>query len=273
MSSNPLQQYFRQPKIYISLPSRGVFNKPGSIQGDTTNLAVYGMTGMDEIIMKTPDALMSGESTARVISSCCPSIKDPWDLSILDTELLFTSIRIATYGNQMGVTHTCPNCNTENEYDIDLSKIIDHLSNCTYENKVVLTDLIIKIQPMTYQQATDINIKNFALQQTLYKSESMEDETERKKILDDLWQSLADMQNDVYFTSIESIETPTTTVTERNYIIEYIKNCDKVVFDAIKKQIDANKAQWKFPGFPTKCGTCSTETTVNIDLDPSSFFE
>ena len=273
MSSNPLQQYFRQPKIYISLPSRGVFNKPGSIQGDTTNLAVYGMTGMDEIIMKTPDALMSGESTARVIASCCPGIKDPWDLSILDTELIFTAIRIATYGNTMGVTHTCSNCSTENDYDIDLSKIVDHLTTCKYENKVVLTDLIIKIQPMNFQQATDLNIRNFALQQTLYKSESMADEVERKKILDDLWQSLADMQNDVYFTSIESIETPSTTVTERNYIIEYIKNCDKVVFDAIKAQIDTNKTKWKFPGFPTKCGTCSTETNVNIELDPSSFFD
>jgi len=59
MATNPLQQYFRQPKIYIKLPSGGVFNKLGSLQGDVTNMPVYGMTGMDEIIMKTPDALMS----------------------------------------------------------------------------------------------------------------------------------------------------------------------------------------------------------------------
>ena len=66
MAVNPLQKYFRQPKIYIKFPSGGIFNKPGTIQGDVTNTPVYGMTGMDEIIVKTPDALLSGESTAQV---------------------------------------------------------------------------------------------------------------------------------------------------------------------------------------------------------------
>ena len=70
MTQNPLQKFFRQPKIYISLPSKGIFNKLGSIQGDFSNLPVYGMTGMDEILMKTPDALLSGETTARIFESC-----------------------------------------------------------------------------------------------------------------------------------------------------------------------------------------------------------
>jgi hypothetical protein len=53
MANNPLQQYFRQPKIFINLPSQGVYNKPGSIQGEVSNMPVFGMTGMDEILMKT----------------------------------------------------------------------------------------------------------------------------------------------------------------------------------------------------------------------------
>ena len=72
MSQNPLQQYFRQPKIYVKLPSQGMYSKPGAIAGDINGLPVYGMTGMDEIIMKTPDSLLSGESIAQVIKSCCP---------------------------------------------------------------------------------------------------------------------------------------------------------------------------------------------------------
>jgi hypothetical protein len=272
MSSNPLQQYFRQPKIYIRLPSDGTFNKPGSIQGDLTNLPVYGMTGMDEIIIKTPDALMSGESTVKVIESCCPSIKDGWDLSILDTELIFTAIRIATYGNMMGVSHTCPGCQTENDYDVDLSVIVDHLSNCQYQNKVVLDELILKIQPLNYLQSTNINVKNFELQRQLFQTDAMEDETEKQASIDNLWKKLAEIQNDVYFASVESIETPTVAVTEKNYIIEYLKNCDKSIFDAIKSQIDANRDNWKFPGYPVKCTTCGNETNLTLDLDPSNFF-
>ena len=51
MATNPLQKYFRQPKIFIKLPSAGVYCQPGNIQGDSNHMPVYGMTGMDEIIM------------------------------------------------------------------------------------------------------------------------------------------------------------------------------------------------------------------------------
>ena len=76
MSNNPLQQYFRQPKVFITLPSHGVYNKPGTITGSFENMPIFGMTGMDEILLKTPDALLTGESTVKVIQSCCPNIVD-----------------------------------------------------------------------------------------------------------------------------------------------------------------------------------------------------
>ena len=66
MAQNPLQNYFRQPKVFLRLPSMGIYNKPEAIQGNVESIPVYGMTGMDEIILKTPDALISGESTVKV---------------------------------------------------------------------------------------------------------------------------------------------------------------------------------------------------------------
>jgi hypothetical protein len=131
---------------------------------------------------------------------------------------------------------------------------------------------VIRIQPLTYQQATEINIDNFKLQQQLVQTELLEDETEKQKAIDGLWKSLAMMQNDVYLASVESIETKDITVTEKTYIIEYLKNCDKEIFTAIRNQIDANKAIWKFTGYAVKCDACSHETVLSIDLDPSSFF-
>jgi len=80
MATNPLKQFFRQPKIFIKLPSKGIFNNPGTLQGDLDKMPVFGMTGMDEILMKTPDALLNGESTVRLMQSCCPSITDGWDI-------------------------------------------------------------------------------------------------------------------------------------------------------------------------------------------------
>ena len=70
-SNNPLTQYFRQPAIYVKLPSNGNFYPESSI-----DLAVNGeypvlpMTAIDEITYRTPDALFNGQAVVSVIQSC-----------------------------------------------------------------------------------------------------------------------------------------------------------------------------------------------------------
>lgn len=274
MANNPLQQYFRQPKIYLNLPSAGAYNAPGVIQGDTTNIPVYGMTGMDEIIVKTPDALISGESTVKIIESCCPSIKDGWNVSSLDSESIFAAIRIATYGNKLSVTHYCPACSAENEYDLDLNFIIDFYHEKKYNNKIVVSDaLTVKTQPLNYKQITDLNIKTFKLQQKLNQAFELKDEDEQRTLVKSLFEELAETQADLYFMSVESVELQNTIVTDRGHITEWLQNCDKVIIDKIKKHIEETRADWRVPGFPVKCEECGSENKVSIDLDQSNFFD
>ena len=271
MSKNPLQNYFRQPKIFIDLPSKGIYNKEGVINGEVSRIPVYGMTGMDEIIVKTPDALLSGESSVKVIESCCPAIMDAWDLSVLDTELIFAAIKIATYGNTMSVSHKCNKCNAINDYDIELSFVIDHFMGCKYENKIVIDDLIIKTKPLTYRQFTFLNLKNFELQQKLRQSELLESKEEQQLIINELWIELANTQKDLFIYSIESVQTPEITVTELGFIVEWIENCEKRIIDEIKKQIDNTRKQWSIPAYKIIC-ECGTEASISIDLDYSNFF-
>jgi len=272
MPQNPLQQYFRQPKIYIKLPSQGVYNKPGTFQGDATNVAVYGMTGMDEIILKTPDALLSGESTVKVIESCVPSYKDAWGASIIDINAVFAAIRIATFGNIMTVTNVCDNCETENDYDLDLSRIIDHFSNFTYNNRVVFKDMIIVTQPLTYKQSTEFGLKNFKLQQRVQATRDLADETEQQLAINALFQELSIIQADLYKACVESIEVSNQVVTERSYINEFLDNCEKQIADAIKDHIEKNREQWKSPTFPAECSHCQHKVNLFLELDQSNFF-
>lgn len=272
MSQNPLQQFFRQPKIYISLPSKGVFNQPGSIQGEVTNLAVYGMTGMDEILIKTPDALYSGETTVKVIESCCPSIKNGWDVSNLDSDLILTAIRIATYGNLMEVEHVCPNCKTTNDYTLDLSRLIDHYTNCKFESKIVLKDFVLKIQPLNYKQLTEFSIKNAQLQQRIRQADKFEDDKERAIAMNTVFKDIAVIQNEALALSIESVEIGNTVVTERSYIVEWLENCDKAVFDNIKEHLNRNKTAWETPTHPVECPDCGHQTNITIDMDNATFF-
>jgi hypothetical protein len=271
MSTNPLQQYFRQPKIYINLPSKGMYNMPSTINGEVTKLPVYGMTGMDEIIMSTPDALLSGESSVRVIESCCPNITDAWDLSVLDSEMTFAAIKIATYGNTMDVTNKCTACDTFNDYALDLNVIIDHFTACKYDNTIKLGKLTIKTKPLSYKQFTGFNIRNFELQQKLSQVEKLASQEEQQTAITKLWLDLSIIQNELYVTTVDSVQTPESTVTEREHITEWISNCDKDVIAAIKGQIDKTKTQWTIPPYKVMC-ECGVEASLTVDLDYSNFF-
>lgn len=271
MAQNPLQAFYRQPKIFVSLPSGGMYNKLGSLTGDLSHMPIYSMTGMDEIIVKTPDALLSGESTVSIINSCCPSVKDAWEVTSLDTDLLLTAIRIATFGNVLEIIQTCPKCKAENEYDIDLGSVIDHFSNCKYDNTIQHGSLTIKLQPLTYRQTTDFSLRNFKLQQRLIAA-SAEPEEKQKEIVGQLFKELGTIQNDIYSASIESVDTGNVVVTESNFIFEWLTNCDKIVFDKIRDQFNINKDTWKIPDVKVRCTACDHDSEVSIDLDQANFF-
>lgn len=272
MANNPLQQYFRQPKIFINLPSQGVYNKPGSIAGDSSNMPIFGMTGMDEILMKTPDALLTGESTVKVVQSCCPNISDAWEVTNLDLNLILTAIRIATFGNSIAVEHTCSNCSTKNEYEIDLTQVIDYFNQCKYENKVVYKNLVIKTKPLTYRQITNFALRNFQLQQKINQNIVLTDEEEKKKNFAILFEELAVLQNDIFGEGIESITVDSTVVQEREYIREWLSNCDRDIYEEVKAKILKNQEMYSSPEHDVECSTCGTKAKVTVDLDQASFF-
>jgi hypothetical protein len=272
MANNPLQKYFRQPKIYIRLPSQGVYNVEGSIQGDVTKIPVYGMTGMDEILAKTPDALLTGESTVKIIESCCPNIKNAWDVSALDADLIFSAIRIATYGNDLTLLQTCPHCSASNEYTLDLNKIIEHFGNCNFDSKVVLDEIVIKIQPLNYKKKTEYALRNFQIQQKLSQVEAVENDEQKRKLIVDLFKEMGAVQHSIFIDCVESVEVDNKVVTERPWLKEWLDNCDKSIFDSIKAQIEKNQAVWAIPVFSVDCVECHKPIAISVDLDQSSFF-
>jgi len=272
MATNPLQQYFRQPKVYIKLPSGGAYSKPGNIQGDVTHMPVYGMTGMDEIIMKTPDSLLTGQSTAQVITSCCPNIKDPWDIPIIDINAILAAIKIATFGNTLSVTSKCPGCQTDNDYDLDLNKIIEHYMSCQYNNSVSVGSLKIKLHPLDYKTTTEFGIRNFQLQQQMVQADQMEQGDARTEQMKRLFEELGKLQTDIIKSIIESIDTGAQVVTESEFINEWVDNCDKTVFDNIREQNIKNNEIWSVPPFDVVCENCGKQDSIKVELDESNFF-
>ena len=220
--TNPLQKYYRQPKIYISLPSKGLYYEEGAFHGDYNNVPIFGMNGMDEIMYKTPDALFTGEATVKVIESCCPFIKDASKMPTLDVDSLVTAIRIATFGELLGIRHTCNNCGTENEFDIDLRTFLEYYSGLTFDNKIQVGELIVTLRPLSYKELTEINIENFKLQKMLAQVSTMTDEQDQQVQVDLVYKNLADVQTQLFINSIDSVQVPDGIVNEKEFIIEAI---------------------------------------------------
>ena len=161
-NTNPLQKYFRQPKIYLSLPSNGKYYPAGSLEiSETGEYPVFPMTARDEIMIKTPDALLNGEATVAVIKSCIPAIKEPFNMPAMDLDACLIAIRIATYGEKMEVNINVPVTNEEKAFDLDLRVMLDQFTNVDYDSIVQMDDLSIELKPLTYQEFTTTSKATF----------------------------------------------------------------------------------------------------------------
>lgn len=269
--NNPLLKFFRQPKIYINLPSRGLYYEQGGLSGSYEQVPIFAMTGMDEIISKTPDALFSGEATAKVIESCCPTIKSARAMPSIDLDTILVAIRIATFGSKMSFDQNCKNCSTENTYEVELSTIIDHFQQLKYNNTVEISNLTIKVRPLQYEEMNYFAIENFKLQKMLYQTSELTD-TDKQKTIDKIYQDLSDLQLQLFLTSIENIQTPDNVVTEKTFIEEFLRNCEREFYNQIKIKLEENKDLWAIPKQSVKCSNCGTEDQLQIVLDQSNFF-
>jgi len=271
--SNPLQKYYRQPKIYISLPSRGKFYPPGTISGDPANLPVFGMSAMDEIMMKTPDALFSGESVVATIKSCIPAILDPWKMPQIDVDAVLVAIRMATYGQKLETSFKCKECGEDNLYDLDLSKILDYFSSLTYQDQVIIGPLCVHLRPLTYKEMTEISMKSYELRKQLYQTfDSKVTDSEKNKFLDGVYRKIAALSVDTFKRSISSIEVDDEEVTDSAIIDDWLKNSDKELFDKLKEHIESLRDVWSIQSQKADCVSCGTENSVSINLDNSDFF-
>lgn len=272
MENNPLLKYYRQPKIYFSLPSQGLFYPPGSLDGDPSKLPVFGMTAMDEILMKTPDALFSGESVVQVLKSCIPSLVSPWHMPSLDIDAALLAIRIATYGETIETTFTCKNCKEETKFDLNLVKTLEYFDGISYESQVIVGPLVVNLRPLTYKEMTEFNMQQYALRRQLVQNLDGMDEDEKNKFIDDKYQKLSDIIMSSFKKCIVSVEADDQVVEDEQAILQWIKNSDKQFFDQIKKHLEALGEKWAIKDQQCECSNCGTVNEVAIALDQSNFF-
>lgn len=272
--TNPLQKYFRQPAIYIRLPSGGHFWPAGSIElGANGELAVFPMTARDELMYKTPDALMNGQSTVEVIQSCIPQIKDAWQCPAIDLDTILISIRIASYGKDMDFEVKCPKCSELTDYTNDLTQILDSIQAPNFGAPLVTEDLEIYLQPQSYRNMTETNIKAYQEQRMLMMvNDSNLTDEEKIKRFTEMFRELTDMTIAGMARNIRAIKTDQDIVTEPEYIREFLENCSKPVWTAIEEKLQEFSRTMAMPDNHVICTSCKHEFDTPLTFDLSNFF-
>jgi len=242
---NPLLGYMRQPKIYIRLPSNGLFWEEGSIDIPENNeFPVYSMTAKDELTFKTPDALMNGQAIVDVIQSCMPNIKNAWRCSGIDVDLILIAIRIATYGGTMTISHQVPGTDETVDHQIDLTAVMDQILSTTQwiDSVEISPDIICGVKPLSYRHMTDVSIRTFESQKTIQSVASSDLTDEQKlELFNQGISKLTDLTVEMIAESVFYIKTPDNFVEDRNFIREFIQNADAGLIQKIQDLINKNK--------------------------------
>lgn len=276
-SMNPLAKHFRQPAIHFRLPSGGKFWPDGSIDLPLSGeIPIYPMTTRDEITIRTPDALMNGESIVSIIHSCCPNIKDAWKMPSIDVDATLIAIRIASYGQMMDIDTVCPNpaCKNDNRHSMDLTGVLDTIRSPNYNPPVEVQGLKIKLRPQSYFEGNKTNMLSFEEERimSIATNDTMSD-AEKNKMFQEHMQKLVSINIDIITAGTESIEIEDgTVVTDAGFINEFYNNADNKIIRKVRDRFDEYAKQMALPKPKVVCEECSTEYPVEITFDYTNFF-
>jgi hypothetical protein len=280
MEQNPLRKYFRQPKVFITLPSKGKYYPTDALSvPETGEYPVYAMTAKDELSMKTPDALLNGQATVDMIKSCVPSIVNPWHMPSIDLDAVLVAIRIATYGDILEITTKVPGTGEDRKFDVDLRQILNKMVTVEYEDNITVENMKVLLRPLTYKEFTDASLKTFEEQRifSIVNNDEIPD-TEKLTKFNVSFKKLTDLTVTTLSRSIVSISIGDDVVSNIAHIDEFINNADKNFYTSITDHLDIQKSKFQVAPMLVKssdediaAGAPAT-WEVPITFDQSNFF-
>jgi hypothetical protein len=239
-NTNPLNKYFRQAAIYVSLPSGSDYPPHVVTPTQTGELGVMPMTAKDEIRFKTPDALMNGQGVVDAIQSCVPDIKDAWHIKSYDLDTILVAMRIATYGETMEINFNVPGVNENVSHTVNLPSILDQLRSTKVDSVIELKDgLKITVQPLTYKDMTSTSLQTFQ-QQKMYSAvqDSQLSDEDKASRFNDAFKKLTDLNSSILLKNINHVTmTDGTEISDAGHIKEFIENASATLVKEIEGKL------------------------------------
>jgi hypothetical protein len=273
-----LSKFYRNPKLYISLPSGKNFYSNDVLEyaNEDSEVGILPMTAHEELLFKNPDALLNG-SAVDVVLKMCAGVKLPNEMLAGDVDVILAAIRVASYGDKVDITYTCPNneCKHANDLMLPLSNALQSFKPLSKLN-VVNTDsgLTIFINPPTLAQSK-LKLKADFEAKKMIKSISNEvDEEVKLNIFSNSFNIIAQNNIRMLVQSVSKIikEDEEIEVTDKQEIADFLENSEISIISKIDKKLEDISNYGINNKFKVKCSKCETEWEEEYDFNLSSFF-
>ena len=269
--ANPLKKFYRQPKVYLDLPSRGKYYPDGAIEmTETGELPVFAMTAKDELAMKTPDALLNGQATVEVIQSCMPNIKDAWQTPSIDLDAILVAIRMASFGETIDLSATVPGTEITKDFQLNLQTVFDNLISTEYVDTFQIDGFKVQIKPATYQLSTQQAIKAFEEQRifSTVNDDSLDDGLKLERFQKS-FANLTDININAVVANVVAIQPDgdDEAVTNPKYLREFLEGAEAKTYNQIADYIKEQKE--RFTQKPLQV----TATPEEIEAGASKVYE
>lgn len=274
--TNPLIQAYKKPSLFIPLPSKGNYYKTKPKLSIDNELAVYAMTARDELITKTPDALFNGEATINLIKSCCPDIEDPESMPVNDLLVILIGIRQASYGKEIDIDVKCPECEYQNQLQLDANVMLSTVKTDPIDPVVTLpSEFKIVCNPYTLTDRTLLQVQQVKQSKMIQglASEKLDDMA-RQELFGKTFVEIAELTVDLITNAIQSVQGKDTDVIEdKETIREWLQTITKKDYDAIKAKVEQLSESGLETKFNANCQDCGHSWKTSVDLDIANFFE
>jgi hypothetical protein len=273
---NPLAKHFRQPSIYLKLPSQGEYWPEEAIDMPANGeLAIYPMTTRDEITLRTPDALINGSGVVSVIQSCCPEIKNAWLMPSIDVDAVIIAIRIASYGNTMTFTGKCPHCETIHDYGLNLHEVLSRVRMPKYENPVIVDNLKVKLYPQPYFDLNKSNMLQYEEQKLLQAIQKTEMPPEQRSVeINKQVERVIEINLETLVTSTQYIEMDSgVQVKNKEHIKEFYINCGSSTVKKVQEKLGELSQEGALKPLTVNCESCTKTFDIQVVFDYASFFD
>jgi hypothetical protein len=280
MSNNPLKQYFRQPKLYVRLPTKGRWYGNGEVEmNDEGEVPIYPMSAIDDIMLNTPDAMLNGQALEKVICNCVPDIKNIKRLMLPDLEAVFVGIKSATNDGKADYDRKCPKCQHENTFEMNCQAILDNTTFIDDQDLMLKFDgdLEVHVKPYDFEMRQIFVKKEFEEEKALRALDANSkdaDEMTKAAMLATSVDRIAQMTFGLVSRSIEKIVIlkTNTEVTDTKFITEWLMGISKQQADVVMEAVNRLNATGVMKKIEVSCASCGHSWEDPISFDPASFF-